>query len=260
MFNTQQFEKKIATSWLGRSYFCFEELDSTNNYLKNISEQDLSHGMLIIANAQKKGRGQYERVWHSDPGKNLTFSLAFKPQQKNRFIVLSLAVALATSELVEETTNKVSRIKWANDVFADGNKIAGLLTETTYSGSNLNRLIIGLGFNINQIEFPEELSNPATSLSNLSGEEFELETILADLLIRIEHFYRLWAENDISLIKRINKRLLGFGEWVKVDIDNQLLDGEFKFLGIDEYGNLRLLNKELEVNTFSHEQIKILTS
>lgn len=260
MFDTHQFEKKIATSWLGRSYFCFEELDSTNSYLKQMSDDELSHGLLVITNNQSKGRGQYERVWHSEPGKNLTFSIALKPQSTNRFIVFSLAVALAVSELIKSRSGKETKIKWANDVYVEGQKIAGLLTETIYSGSELNRLIVGVGLNVNQISFPEELANSATSLVNIIGENVELDELMADLLSRIEYYYRLWIQNDLGLVKKINCNLIGFGEWVKLVVDDQILEEKYKFLGIDETGKLRVLNKELEVNTFSHEQIEIRVS
>ena len=257
MFKKSLFEQKLATSWLGRSFFFFEELDSTNSYAKSIQTSEMGHGLVIMAENQTGGRGQYDRVWQSEPGSNLTFSIIFHPHDHKRFIVLSLAIALALLEMVEEMTGKKGGIKWANDILIEGKKISGLLTETSFSGEQLNRLIVGIGLNINQSDFDESIRDIATSFKQLTKKEWDKEIILADLLGRIEHYYRLWAENNTLLIKKINVRLVGFGEWVQIDVDGETFPEPVKLLGINEHGQMLVLNEELEVITFSHEQISI---
>ena len=257
MFNQHVFEQLLATSWLGQSFLYQEELDSTNTYLKDIDRGELVHGLTVLADTQTHGRGQYKRTWFAEPQKNLTFSMAFMPTKPERFHVLTLAFALAISEYVETVTEKESHIKWANDVYVDGKKIAGLLTETIFSGQKLNRIIIGIGFNVNQSEFGDEVSDIAISLSRITDKEFRREHVLSDLLTRCEHYYRLWHQQDRNLIKKINNRLIGIGEWIQLEVNNELIDGIYKFIGINERGNLLVLNKELEAHTFSYEQIKV---
>lgn len=257
MFNPDRFNSVLSTSWLGQSFIFKDEIASTNTFLKQLDSEDLTHGLVLLADDQTMGRGQYERTWYAEPGKNLTFSIAMLPARPERFHVLTLSFALAMCELVESSSGKHSDIKWANDVYVDGKKIAGLLTETIFTGQKLNRLVIGIGFNINQVQFPEQVKDIATSLHEITGSEMSREEVLAELLARCEHYYRLWHQNDQQLIKKINAKLIGVGEWVKVEVNDAMMEGEFKFIGINEKGNLLVLNKELEAHTFSYEQIKI---
>ncbi len=257
MFNQEQFQKELAASWLGRSFFFFEELPSTNTKLKNWPDEHNSHGQLLMCDRQTAGRGQYSRSWISEPEANLTFSMLFKPVHAHSLHVLTLAFALALTELIEDTTGTPAHIKWPNDVMAGDQKIAGFLTESIYSGSTLNRLIVGLGLNVNQQHFPDDLSGAATSLQQLTGKAFNREQLLADLCNRFEYAYRRWTQHETELILSINKKILGFGEMVRISVNDDWLDGEFKLLGIDERGHLRILNKQLEVDTFSHEQIRV---
>jgi BirA family biotin operon repressor/biotin-[acetyl-CoA-carboxylase] ligase len=257
LFNQQQFLKELAASWLGRSFFFFEELTSTNSKLKAWPDEDISQGMLLLADKQTAGRGQYSRSWIAEPESNLTFSILLKPTQDRSLHVLTLAFALAVAEMIQDETGVEASIKWPNDVMVAKCKIAGFLTESTYTGSSLNRLVIGLGLNVNQEHFPDELEGKATSMKKLSGKTHSRETLLADLCSRFEYAYRRWSEHETDLIVSINKKIQGFGEMVQVRVNGELLPGKYKLLGIGEEGHLRILNKQLEVDTFSHEQIRI---
>ena len=83
------------------------------------------------------------------------------------------------------------------------------------------------------------------------------EQLLAELLSRIEYNYQRWLMRDIELIKEINSKIVGFGEWVPLEVEGTELPSVYKFLGMNELGALQVLNKELEVNTFSYEQVRI---
>lgn len=257
MFDISAFEKTLATSWLGRSFFFFQELDSTNTYAKQMSRVDSLHGTLILADAQHKGRGQYERNWEATPGLNLTFSLVFEPHHQSRITILSLACALAVVNEFESISEQEFCLKWPNDILCSGKKVGGILTETIFNGNVLDRVIIGIGLNIGQIDFGDELSGFATSLALLDIDVPQREQILARLLSRMEHYFRLWSQRDTDLIRAINRRLIGHGKWVRLSINGSMKDGQVKFLGINEKGELMVLNKELEVDTFSYEQVRI---
>lgn len=257
MFNTDLFEKELSTSWLGRELFFFDELGSTNTFAKNLIGDGSLHGALIITDHQTHGRGQYERSWETNSGENLTFSIVFEPGNGNRLTVLTLACALAVAEQLEDITKQQVELKWPNDVLVNENKIAGLLTEASFNGNKFKRVVIGIGLNVNQTEFSDELTDWATSIKNLTKDDSSREKLLARLLTRIEYYYRLWESVDIELIKKINKRLIGYGKWTSISVDSDLLDGEYKFLGINESGQMVVLNKELEVNTFSYEQVRV---
>jgi len=257
LFDTTLFEKELSTSWLGRELFFFDKLESTNNYAKKLERIEPKQGALIITDHQTCGRGQYDRVWYSAKGENLTFSIIFEPSSGDRLTVLTLANALAISETVEELTKEKAQIKWPNDVYVGDKKIAGFLTETIFNGNKFERVIIGIGLNVNQENFDLFLNGSAISIKKFIKKDSSRERLLARLLTRIEYYYRLWDTQDIELIKQINKKIIGYGKWIKLTVNDELLDGMFKFLGINEIGQMVVLNKELEVNTFSYEQVRI---
>jgi BirA family biotin operon repressor/biotin-[acetyl-CoA-carboxylase] ligase len=257
LFDTTLFKKELSTSWLGRELFFFDRLDSTNTYAKNIERDGSRHGALILTDDQFEGRGQYDRTWKSDPSLNLTFSLIFAPSKGERLTVLTLSAALAIAETIEESTKEAVTIKWPNDVLIKGQKVAGLLTETLFNGNTFERAIVGIGINVDQDKFDENIHGKATSIKKISNQDSSRERLLARLLSRIEYYYRLWETMDIELIKQVNKKLIGYGKWTNLIVNDELLDGEFKFLGINEAGQMVVLNKELEVNTFSYEQVRV---
>lgn len=258
MFNTDLFNEYLATSWLGRSFFFFDKLESTSTYAKNTQEIRSTQGTLVLTEEQTGGRGRHGDIWEAEPGSNLTFSLIFNPSKAERLTVLTLACAFALIKALEEYIGSPkTRIKWPNDVYYGNQKIAGLLTEAVHTGSLLDRVVIGIGLNVNQTGFSETLSNKATSLKTICNRNFGREKLLADILTYIEHYYQKWVSYDLGMLKEINKKIIGYGEWVRIEVDHNLLDEQVKFLGINENGALQVLNKGLEVNTFSYEQVRI---
>jgi BirA family biotin operon repressor/biotin-[acetyl-CoA-carboxylase] ligase len=257
LFNPELFEKHLATSWLGRSFYFFEELPSTNSYAKQLNGENSQHGALVLTDSQTGGRGQYDRIWKAEPEKNLTFSLVFEPQKAERFTLLTLACALAVSEIVNACTEVDTKLKWPNDILCNKKKLCGILTETQFSGNKLERVVVGLGLNVNQVSFEGELAKQATSLKMECGKEFAREKVLADILQKIEYRYRLWNQLNADLVKQINRALIGFGEWTRLEVNNEQLDGEFKFLGVNESGSLIALNKDYDIRSFSHEQVRV---
>ncbi len=218
---------------------------------------DTLHGALIVADAQSAGRGQYERAWQADPGANLTFSLVFEPSNQYRLTILTLACALAVADVCGEQVESPLNLKWPNDVLFENKKISGLLTEVIFNGNLLERVVIGIGVNVNQETFTEELASTATSLKSITAKEYSRERLLARILTRIEFYYRLWESRDIDLIRTINKAMLGYGSWTRINVNGLDKEGTFKFLGVNENGALVVLNKDLEVDTFSYEQVRI---
>jgi BirA family biotin operon repressor/biotin-[acetyl-CoA-carboxylase] ligase len=257
LFNPELFEKHVATSWLGRSFYFFKELPSTNSYAKEMNGESSRHGSLVLTDYQTGGRGQYDRKWKVEPGQNLTFSLIFEPRKKDRFTLLTLACALAVSEVVDTQTDLITKLKWPNDILYKGKKLCGILTETQFSGNNLERVVVGIGLNVNQTNFSDELEGKATSLSKECSKNFCREELLADIIQKIEYYYRLWNKFDAELVKRINRQIIGFGKWIKLLVNDEELEGEFKFLGVNEAGALMAVDKDLDVKTFSYEQVRV---
>ena len=260
-FDQSIFLQELDTQWLGHGIRYFEELPSTNTYLKQLSASEVEHGLLCLTDHQTEGRGQYERKWETEKGQNLTFSIVFTPADTGRFHVLTLACALAMVEKLNEFLSaSCAAIKWPNDIILNDKKTAGILTETVFSGNKFDRLIIGIGLNINQEKFSVELEEVATSVSREKGQNVNHEQFLADLLNRIEYKYTQWEQRQSSLIKTINRNIIGYGQWLGLKIDNKLQDEVYKLLGIDENGALLMLNKDGGIDSFSYEQIQLVTN
>lgn len=260
MFNTDKFKNLLCTQWLAQSLLYFEKLESTSTYLKKLPAEQVSHGLLCITDHQIKGRGQYERPWKISPGKNLTFTLAFTPAEEGRFHVLTLACARAAVDQIKRATGLEARIKWPNDVMIEGRKVGGILTETVFNGNHLDRVLIGIGLNINQDSFPdEELQKKAASLRQLTRQEIDREQFLCDYLSRIEYEYGRWHKQNGALLKNINQKIIGYGRWVKLNVNGDELDQRYKLLGVNEKGQLAVIDSEGGIETFSYEQIRLIT-
>lgn len=258
-FDTEVLKDNLSTSWLGQSIRYFPEMESTNTYARKLPSDEIAHGMLCITDNQTKGRGQYNRKWKSHPGKNLVFSLILLPQKTEGFHVLTLSAALSLVEQLNSILGpeKSAHIKWPNDVMIDDRKVAGILTETVFTGNKMERLVIGIGLNVNQDTFAEELSGSATSLSMEKGGKVNRERLLSDILNRFEYKYRLWQQSKTKLLKIINKNILGYGKWVTLQINDKIQEEPYKMLGINETGELLVLNRDGGIETFAYEQIRI---
>ncbi|SMO66938.1 biotin--[acetyl-CoA-carboxylase] ligase [Fodinibius sediminis] len=259
-FDVSVFKKSLSTQWLGREFRYFSSLPSTNTYLKELDAGEITQGTIVVTDEQFSGRGQYDRTWTSEPGQNLTFSMAFKPQSAEGFHVLTLACALALVEQLRQFDQQASlSIKWPNDVLFNHKKVAGLLTEAVFLGNKPDRLIIGMGLNVNQQEYDAELSDKATSIRLEIHKKLVREQLLCDLLYRIEYKYKRWNERQLDLLREVNRKIQGYGKWIGLRIDGKKKNGAYKLLGVNEVGRLVVLNREGGLESFSYEQIRVIT-
>ena len=169
----------------------FEQITSTNDEARN---RHYSHGDIITAEYQTAGRGQRGNRWSSVEGKNLMLSLVLEPTflHASRQFLLSEAVALGLVDTLAEF-GIGARIIWTNDIYVGDRKICGVLIEHDLCGAHLARTIIGIGLNVNQVEFDPALPNP-TSMSRLAGREFDREEVLQTLARKIMARYDELAE------------------------------------------------------------------
>lgn len=258
MFDTSLFESKLATFWLGRSFSFFEELSSTNTLAKKMKGCSSLHGTLILTDYQSGGRGQYDRKWTVDPGQNLTFSLIFEPKNADRLNLLTLACALAIQQSLVEISGIHGKIKWPNDILIGDKKICGILTETVFIGNKLDRVVLGIGLNTNQAEFPKKLKDTATSVYLESDKQVKREKLLANILQRIEYRYRQWSLQSPQLVKDINRLMRGVGSWCAIQLNGKVLEEKYKFLGVNESGQLLAMKENLDVRKYTYERVRVI--
>jgi len=258
-FNVEVFKNQLRTSWLGSEVIYLKQVDSTNSYFKKIPSSDLVHGTVVLTDNQSKGRGQYEKKWESLPGLDLTFTIGLCPPKADRLTLLTLGFAASVAEVVEKYVQQPVLLKWPNDVYVADKKVSGLLTESVFIGQTPDRVCVGIGLNIGKRVFSDKLMHTATSLSSLTERKISREKILAQLLLEIEKAYHKWHKMDHSLQEDINKRMINYGNWIKLQVNGKVWKKKFKFLGINEKGELLTLNEDLDVNTFSYEQVRIIS-
>lgn len=257
-FHVDEFKKNSLTKWLGREFIYLHEVGSTNSYLKKLPANRLTHGTVLLTDSQTSGRGQYNKSWVSDPYKNLTFTIALKPSVNLSLTLLTLGCASALSNVLQRYCDEPIQIKWPNDIFVTGMKIGGILTESVFMGSRIERVLIGIGINIDQTEIKELNSYHSCSLTQIAQKKFTKEGLLNEFLQEIEWLYEHWLKLDPIMIKSIHSRLIGYGEWVKIQVYDELLPHKYKCIGVNEKGELLMLNEQLDVDKFSYEQVRIV--
>ena len=169
----------------------FDSLESTNKYCEALDLAQVEDFTCYWALEQTSGIGQRGNHWHSAAGENLTFSLVLHPctLPAARQFKLTQALSLALVDFLSTFNFQRSvSIKWPNDIYVDGKKICGTLASTRLQGNVIASAICGIGLNVNEQVFPDWIPHP-TSLSLLTGQKYDLEPQLRQLLACIEKRY-----------------------------------------------------------------------
>jgi BirA family transcriptional regulator, biotin operon repressor / biotin---[acetyl-CoA-carboxylase] ligase len=241
--------------FMGKNVIRYTETDSTNVCAADlISKTNPPDGTCIVSDFQSAGKGQIGRYWHSEAGKNLLISFILYPKNlaaTDQFY-LNIISGLAVMDVVSAHCKEVS-IKWPNDIYVQNNKIAGILVQNTLRGKDVKATIVGIGLNVNQTLFPEDLPNP-TSISLESGEIFHIEKIRLHLASRLEYYYiKLNAKHLPSLKQQYLNHLYRFN----MMSDFLLTDGHKingSITGIDHDGRL-MVRTNGEVKSFAFREI-----
>lgn len=186
------------------NYITLQETDSTNNYLSTLCHtHQVSELTTVSTNYQTAGKGQRGNSWNSVPGQNLLFSFVTFPeflQVRNQFI-LSQLISLVIKEVLSYYTDHIS-IKWPNDIYWKDRKICGILIENELMGSHINQCITGIGLNLNQMEFPNDIPNPI-SLKQITGNEYQQQSILQQIMELFAHYYQQIKQGDSNIWNKI---------------------------------------------------------
>lgn len=182
--------------------------DSTNNYAMQLIDGNKAHpGLTIVANQQTAGKGQRGRTWVDTPGQSLLMSMIIAPKHslaEQSLFNMAVATAIVT-ELQQLNDNWTVQVKWPNDIIINDKKAGGILIENVLRGSSWSYAVVGLGLNILQPAFPEDLPH-ATSLKIASGLEYDKRTILTALREAI--FYATSFPKDATTLLRDYNNLL----------------------------------------------------
>ena len=244
------------TLFMGQKLIYVPECHSTNSLLNDLNDQqELPEGTVLITNHQTAGRGQRGNVWEAVPGMNLTFSILLRPgflEPKDQF-QLNMVVSIAIADGLASMIPKGIKLKWPNDILANGKKIGGVLIESQLQSGLHSCSIVGLGINVNQRQF----SFPgAASMSNITGVVYDLDELFQRLLELLEGEYLNLRTGGINTLKQ---RYLGY--LFKFKEPHHFESNGENFVGtihdVDEHGKLCMVS-DGKARSFSFKEVKFL--
>lgn len=236
----------------------YKSLESTNKTAKEMAVAGAEHGTVIISDCQTMGRGRYSRSFFSSSG-GLYMSIVLRPEVlrfENPTAVTAFA-AVSVCEAIERISKKVPKIKWVNDIFIDGKKVCGILTEavTDFESGSLDWIVLGIGINvcIPAEDFPDDLQSSAASIYPDKKMPGVRNRLTAEIINRILGFETLPKETEI--FEKYKKRLLIPEKKITV-IQNQM---KYKatVTGIDSIGRLIVKNENGKIISLSSGEIHI---
>ena len=239
----------------GKEIIHLSDIDSTNNFAaKLLSENLCQNGAVIMADVQTQGKGQRGNIWLSESGKNLLSSFVFKPD--NLSVVNQIALTWATSLSLLETLRKFNieaLIKWPNDIFVGGKKIAGILIENQLQGMVISCSIIGIGLNLNQTFF-DDLN--ATSLQLETKQTVQPRTFLNLLAHEMNERFQLIYSSSFEILKtEYEKNLFQMNELKSYEDEFGVFVG--KIIGTTEEGKI-LIEKSNAIQSYGLKEVTFL--
>ncbi len=236
-----------------------QAINSTNTYLKDcIKQGPIKNATVVVARYQKKGRGQLGSTWESETGKNLTFSLLyrFNSLALSHQFYLSCAVSLALYDCLLPIVKDKLRIKWPNDIMSDNKKLGGILIENTVKSGLITQSVIGVGLNVNQLKFPDNLPN-ASSLKAICHQEFDLDILLQNILNALADKFQYIENGNFEFLNQSYHKVL-----YNRAVLTQFTDGKGKFFGkikgVNLDGMLMLELENGEAKSFINKSIEYI--
>ena len=240
---------QLAGNPIGKPFIELQSIDSTNKYAmgliqkKHLSygQDETQHGMAIFAHEQTAGKGQRGKNWVSQKGSNIAVSILLNPyplRLTDQF-KLSICVAVSVWDLFSKYAGDETKIKWPNDLYWRDRKAGGILVENVVSSGRFaiwQWAIIGIGININQTIFPDELTNPV-SLKQITGKDHKPVELVKELCVVIEKNYQLLIQGKFqTLFDKYQDHLYKKDEKVKLKKGNRVF--ETRIIGVSETGQL----------------------
>ncbi|RKX28559.1 MAG: biotin--[acetyl-CoA-carboxylase] ligase [Candidatus Zixiibacteriota bacterium] len=219
----------LDTEFIGKRIMAYNRVGSTNDLAAERANEGAVDGTVIIAEEQTKGRGRLGRSWHSSPASGAYISIILRPSfTPDKAPGVSLLTALVLVECLQSYCSKGVQIKWPNDVYIEGKKVAGILTELSAEGAGIHHLVVGVGININNVlsDFPPEISGTATSVRIACGRVINRVGLVQRFLERFESEYIAFCRDGlICCIDRLRRYSYLSGRQVKLSSGNRIIEG-----------------------------------
>ena len=229
----------------------FKTLESTNAYLQNLLNEGVDIvDNIIVTDFQTSGKGQGKNIWQSEDGKNLLFSVALDMsflKAENQFLLTQIVSVTMINVLKKYLPEESLFIKWPNDIYFNDKKIGGILIKNEIKGMMMGTSIIGIGLNVNQTSFDENLPNPI-SMKMITGNDFDLDELLSAIS------YQLSVNSQQSIVNgqqqifnfqfstfNYTNKLYRYKQWASYEHEGVVK--EMMIIGYDQFGRLILKEK-----------------
>ena len=235
-----------------------QTIDSTNAYLQRMQPEADIRNLVVSTDEQTAGKGMGTNGWESAKGQNLTFSLAldtsFLPAERQ--FLLSEAVPLGIVKVLDSflSVEKLF-IKWPNDIYYDGHKLAGILINSTIKANMMDTSIIGIGLNVNQMKFKDWPTHPI-SLKQITGKDYELQPLLEQIAESIVAEVERLKKNSPAIEQDYLSRLFRYRTWADYQVGEKTL--RLLMTGIDPFGRLLLVDETNKPYCFDIKEIKFV--
>ena len=239
-------------------YHHFDKLDSTNAYLQRKQSEADIRNWVVSADDQTAGKGMGNNGWESEVGKNLTFSLAldmgFLPAERQ--FLLSETVPLGIIEaLYTFLPAEKLHIKWPNDIIYENRKLAGILINSTIKANIMDISIIGIGLNVNQMQFQDWPTHPI-SLKQITGKDYDLQPLLEQVAEHILIKVGQLQSDPTTIEQDYLKKMYRYRTWADYEVNGKTL--RLFMTGIDPFGRLQLIDETNKTYCFDIKEIRFL--
>ncbi|MFZ7134077.1 MAG: biotin--[acetyl-CoA-carboxylase] ligase [Eubacteriales bacterium] len=251
----------LFSSILGNEIYYFDELDSTNSYAKNLPDNFIKEGIVVLTEYQSKGRGRFNRHWVSPKYKGLYFSFILKPNISfDNIGHLTILFALAVCKTLEDHTKKTFEIKWPNDILYQGKKVCGILTEVNGEIDAIRHVIVGVGINVNSDigDFDEDIRHKATSLKIITESKVDRILLLSEIINNADEYYASYSEDVdfMTILSEYKSKLSILNKEIHISIGSNLIKGTA--IDIAHNGALKIKLRDGNMREFISGEVSII--
>lgn len=237
-----------------------DAIDSTNSFLKNMAVKTVVDDFtVVVARKQTSGRGQMDAHWEAEAGKSLTFSVfcRFSDLNVTDYKYLNYCVSLSVYEAIKCLKIPKLAIKWPNDIMAVNKKIVGILIENTLNLNKITSSVVGIGINVNQNNFSDELPN-ASSLKMILKKETDLDFLMNSFLEIFKEKIKVLRTKEYLLLEKEYLNVLYKKNVPSMFKNNQNILFMGKIIGISDNGNIRIELDNETVKDFGLKEISFV--
>ncbi|PYZ98395.1 bifunctional biotin--[acetyl-CoA-carboxylase] synthetase/biotin operon repressor [Alteribacter lacisalsi] len=255
--SVHQLKSRLPEPSFVKDILHYPSIHSTQETAHLLASEQAEEGTIVLADEQTKGKGRLGRQWHSPPETGIWMSLILRPDIEVRSAPqLTLLTAVAVVRGIKESLGLDPEIKWPNDILFNGRKAAGILTEMQAEPDRVHAIIVGLGLNVNQDYFPDELADIATSLRLEKGEKVSRTDVLEAILKEWDWLYRMFLKEGFSSVKPLwEAHALTMGKEITARTPRETLKGVA--VGIDDAGVLLLRTKDGKLHHIYSADIEV---